>query len=49
MAALSGASKVALDMLHSELHQRIVMAIKMAYDGGTFVRCCRHFCLTYYS
>jgi hypothetical protein len=36
------ASKVALDMLHwamhSELHRRIVMAIEMAQDRGTFVR-----------
>jgi hypothetical protein len=40
----------ALDMLHwtmrSELHQRIVMAMKMAHDGGTFVCHHRHFCLT---
>jgi hypothetical protein len=44
------ASRVALDMLRwamrSALHRRIVMAIKMAHDGGTFVRCRRLFCLT---
>jgi hypothetical protein len=43
-------SKVALDMLHwemhPELHRRIVMAIKMAHDGGTFVRHYRLFLLT---
>jgi hypothetical protein len=44
------ASKVALNMLrqvmHSSLHRRIVMAVKMAHDGGTFVHCRRLFCLT---
>ena len=44
------ASKVALDMLHwvmrSSTHRRIIMAVIMAHDGGTFVRCCRLFCLT---
>jgi hypothetical protein len=46
----SMALKVALDMLcqvmRSSPHQRIVMAVKMAHDGGTFVCCHRHFCLT---
>jgi hypothetical protein len=42
---LPGASSVALDLLHwvmprSSL-QRVCMAIKMACDGGTFVRHCR--------
>ncbi len=44
------ASKVALDMLHwvmrSSTHRRIIMAVIMAHDGGTFVRCRRLFCLT---
>ncbi len=39
---LPGASSVALDLLHwampSSLLQRVRMAIKMACDGGTFVR-----------
>jgi hypothetical protein len=43
------AYKVALDMLcramRSSPHRRIVMDAKMAHDGGTFVRCCRLFCL----
>ena len=43
-------TKVAEDMLngamHLALHQRIVMAIKMAHNGGTFVFRCRFFCLT---
>ena len=37
---LSVASKVALDMLHRAmclaLHQRIVIAIEMAHEGGEF-------------
>jgi hypothetical protein len=41
------ASKVAPDMLHWEmhpdLHRRIIMAIKMAHNGGTLVRCRRLF------
>jgi hypothetical protein len=45
-----GASSVALDLLHwvmpRVLLQRICMAIKMACNGeGTFVCCCRLFCL----
>jgi hypothetical protein len=44
------ASKVALDMLRwamcSALHWRIVIALKMAHDGGTFFRCRRLFHLT---
>jgi hypothetical protein len=39
----------ALDPLHWAmrvvLHNRTAMAIKMASDGGTFVRCCRLICL----
>ncbi len=39
---LPGASSVALDLLHRAmpclLLQRVCMAIKMACDGGTFVR-----------
>ena len=35
-------SRVALDLLHSAVrsapHQRIIMAIKMAHDGNTFVQ-----------
>ena len=46
----SVASKAALDMLRwamcSALHWRIVMALKMAPDGGTFFRCRRLFRLT---
>ena len=49
----SVASKAALDMLRwamcSALHWRIVMALKMAPDGGTFFRCRRLFRLTYRS
>ncbi len=41
------ASGVALDMLHwampHVLLQRLHMVIKMACDGGAFVRCCRLF------
>jgi hypothetical protein len=44
------AYKVALNMLsramHSSPHWRIVVVVKMANDGNTFVRCCRLFCLT---
>ena len=43
------ASGIALDMLHpampSILHHCTVMAIEMASNGGTFVRCCYLFCL----
>ena len=39
----------ALDLLHQAmlavLHRRTAMAIEMAGDGGTFVRCHRLFCL----
>ena len=39
-----------LDLLHwttmcAELHHRTAMAIKMASDGGTFIRYCRIFSL----
>jgi hypothetical protein len=44
---LPGASSVDLDLLHlampRSLLQRIRMAIKMACDGGTFVRHCRFY------
>ena len=44
------AYKVALNMLsramRSSPHWRIVVVVKMANDGNTFVRCCRLFCLT---
>jgi hypothetical protein len=44
------ASRVALDIfrwaMRSAPHRRIVMAVKIAHDGGTFVRCCRLFRLT---
>jgi hypothetical protein len=44
------ASRVALDMLRwamrSAPHRRVVMAVKMAHDGGTFVRCRPFFRLT---
>ncbi len=44
---LSGASSVALDLLHRgmphSLLQRIRMAIKMACNGGTFIRHCRFY------
>ena len=44
---LPGASSVALDLLHRamprSLLQRIRMAIKMACNGGTFVRHCRFY------
>ena len=44
------AYKVALDMLRrvmrSLLHRHIVMAVKTAHDGGTFVRYRLLFCLT---
>jgi ABC-type protease/lipase transport system fused ATPase/permease subunit len=39
----------ALDRLHpvmrAVLHHHTTMAFKMASDGGTFVHCCRLFCL----
>ena len=39
----------ALDLLHQAMltvfHRRTAMAIEMACDGGTFVRCQRLFCL----
>jgi hypothetical protein len=39
----------ALDLLHQAMlavfHRRTAMAIEMARDGGTFVRCRRLFCL----
>jgi len=44
------AYKVALNMfrraMRSSLHRRIVMVVKMAHDGGKFVRCHRLFHLT---
>ncbi len=44
---LPGASSVALDLLHwampSSLLQCVRMAIKMACDGGTFVRHCQFY------
>jgi hypothetical protein len=47
---VASASGEALVMLHrvmnAILHHRTAMAIKMACDGGAFVRCCRLFCLT---
>ena len=43
------ASGEALVMLHRAMpsvsHQRTVMAVEMACDGGAFVRCSRLFCL----
>ena len=39
----------AMDLLHWAMcavsHHRIAMAIEMASNGGTFIRCCRLFCL----